>query len=71
MTQPAIKEYEPTTAAPSSGFADFILHRLRVATLRAKIVANEIEATATALRGGLISPEAAILILTECGLEIE
>jgi hypothetical protein len=61
---------EPTTVEPSSGFVDFILHRLHVAALRAKIVANEIEATATALSGGLISPEAAILILAETGIEV-
>jgi len=34
---------EPTTVDPSSGFSDFILHRLHVAALRAKIVANEFE----------------------------
>jgi acyl dehydratase len=61
---------EPMTAESSSGFTDFILHRLHVAALRAKIVANEFEATATALSGGLISPETAILILAETGLEL-
>jgi hypothetical protein len=55
---------------PSSGFVDFILHRLRVAELRAKIVANEIATTATALSAGMITPEMAILILAETGLEI-
>ena len=67
MTTTAITP-EPTTAAPSGGFTDFILHRLHVAALRAKIVANEIETTATALSAGLISPEAAILHLHQFGL---
>ena len=49
---------EPTTVDPSSGFSDFILHRLHVAALRAKIVANEFESTTTALSAGLISVEA-------------
>jgi hypothetical protein len=67
MTQPAIKEPEPTTVEPSSGLTDFILHRPHVTALRAKIVANEIEATATALSAGMISPEAALLHLYESG----
>jgi hypothetical protein len=70
MTQPAIKEPEPTTAAPSSSFTNFILQRLRVAALRAKVFANEVEATETALSAGLITPETAILILAETGLEL-
>lgn len=52
---------------PSTDFIDFILHRLRVAGLRARIVANEIEAIATALSGGLISAETALLHLHETG----
>ena len=60
---------EPITE-PSSGFVDFILRRLRVAELRAKAIVNEIEATTVALSGGLISPEMAILILAECGVEV-
>ena len=59
---------EPTTVDPSSGFSDFILHRLHVAALRAKIVAKEIETTATALSIGLISPETALLHLRALGL---
>jgi hypothetical protein len=71
MTHQTITNPEPTpTVEPSSGFTDFILHRLRVTGLRAKIVANEIESTMTALSAGLISPEAAILILAETGIEV-
>jgi hypothetical protein len=62
---------ELATVEPSSGFVDFILRRLRVAELQAKIVANEIATTATALSAGMITPEMAILILAETGLEIE
>jgi hypothetical protein len=70
MTQQQTITLESTTVEPSSGFTDFVLGRLHVAELRAKITANDIKATATALSAGLISPEAAILMLAETGLEI-
>jgi hypothetical protein len=70
MTQQTITP-EPTTVEPSSGrFATFILHRLHVAALRAKIVANEIETATVALSAGMISPETAILVLAETGVEV-
>jgi hypothetical protein len=51
----------------SSAFVAFLLARFRVAALRTKIVANEIEATATALSAGIVTPEAALLHLQESG----
>ena len=59
---------EPTTVDPSSGFSDFILHRLHVAGLRAKIIANEFDAIGIALRDGLIDTEGALAMLDEGGL---
>jgi hypothetical protein len=70
MTQPAIKEAEPTTAAPSSGFTDFILAQLKCAALRSKIISNQIEFATVALSAGMITAEQAILVLAETGLEI-
>jgi hypothetical protein len=57
---------EPTTA-PSTAFADFILAQIRCAALRSKITCNQLEAAATALSAGMISPEMALLILHETG----
>jgi hypothetical protein len=56
-----------TGGAPEGGFPNFLLRQLRCAELRARIVANEIEAMATALRGGLINAETALLHLHETG----
>jgi hypothetical protein len=70
MTQQQTITPESTTVEPSSGFTDFILHRLHVAELHAKIIANDIEVTAAALSAGLISPEAAILMLAETGIQV-
>jgi hypothetical protein len=57
---------EPT-AAPSSGFADFVLCRIRVAHARARLIVNDIEAIGVALKGGVISPEVALLSLDQAG----
>jgi len=59
-----------TATAPSTAFTDFILRQLRCAALRSKIVTNQLEAAATALSAGMISPEMAILVLAECGVEV-
>jgi hypothetical protein len=70
MTQTTI-ESEPTTVEPSSSnFTAFVLAQIGCAKLRAEITVNQIEMAATALSAGMISPEAALLILAECGLEI-
>jgi hypothetical protein len=69
MNFPADTLTEPMTE-PSSGFTSFILAQLNCAVLRSKIITNQIEATITALSAGMITPETAILILTECGVEV-
>jgi hypothetical protein len=51
----------------SSGFADCLVRELRVASLRAKLMVNEIAAMGVALRGGLIDPTAALEHLAEVG----
>jgi hypothetical protein len=63
-----ISKSTSTVIEPSSGFITFILGQLNVARLEALCVANEIATTATALSGGLISAEAAILHLDQLGL---
>jgi hypothetical protein len=70
MTQAAIKEPEPTTNEPSSAFADFVLKQIGCAKLRAEITVNQTEMALTALSGGLITAEQAILILHETGVEV-
>jgi hypothetical protein len=60
---------EPTTA-PSASFVDFVLAQIRCAKLRAELTVNQCEMAIVALSAGMISPEMAILILTECGVEV-
>jgi len=62
---------EPTTVEPSSGFAQFVLRQIECAKLRAEITANQCEMALAALSAGLISPEAAILMLAETGLALD
>jgi imidazolonepropionase-like amidohydrolase len=57
---------EPITEA-SSAFIHSLLAGSRVAGLRARIVANEIEAMTVALSAGMISAETALLHLHETG----
>jgi hypothetical protein len=57
-----------TPTSPSSAFANFVLGRLRLAYARARVATNEIATIGTALRGGHIGPEAALLHLHEAGL---
>jgi hypothetical protein len=59
-----------TTTAPSTAFTAFVLGQIRVAKLRAELAANQADMAITALSGGVISPEQAILILAECGVEV-
>jgi hypothetical protein len=70
VTQPAIKELEPPTVAPSSAFTDFVLKQISCAKLHAELTVNQCDMAITALSGGLIPPEVALLVLAECGLEI-
>jgi hypothetical protein len=57
------------TTEPSSGFADFVLHRLHVARIQARLALNHINTVAVALKGGLIDGEDAIAMLGEAGLD--
>jgi hypothetical protein len=67
MSSTSTASAEPITE-PSSGFTTFILHRLRVAALRAQLVANEIAAAGVALKAGFIDGETALAMLDETGL---
>jgi hypothetical protein len=69
MTHPAIKEPEPTVE-PSSAFTAFVLEQIRCAKLRAQMIVNHCEMAITALSAGLITSEAAILILAETDIEV-
>jgi hypothetical protein len=63
---------EPTTVEPSSSsFTAFVIGQIGCAKLRAEIIVNQCDMAITALSGGFISPEAALLILHEAGLELE
>jgi hypothetical protein len=59
-----------STTEASSAFTQFILRQIGCAKLRAELVVNQIEAAETALSGGMISAEQAILILAECRIEV-
>ena len=58
----------PTEA--SSAFTQLVLRQIECAKLRAELVVNQADMAIIALSGGLISPEMAILILAECGVEV-
>jgi hypothetical protein len=59
----------PNTTIPTSigVFAAFIVHRLRCARIKTRILDNELAATETALKGGLIDPESAVTHICEIG----
>jgi hypothetical protein len=62
---------EPTTVEPSSAaFTAFMLKQIRCAKLRAEITANQADMALAALSAGLITPEMAVLVLAECGVEV-
>lgn len=54
--------------AVSSTFANYILLNLRVGSLRARLAANEFQFVVIALKGGFISPTAAMEHLAEAGV---
>jgi hypothetical protein len=58
-------------SASSSGFANYLLAELRCAALRARLLTNEIQTMAIALRAGFISPDNAVAHLHEIGVLIE
>jgi hypothetical protein len=59
-----------STTEASSAFTRFILRQIHCTKVRAQLVASQADMALTALSGGLISPEAAILILHEAGIEV-
>ena len=61
---------EPTTVESSSSFTAFVVEQLRCAKLRAQITVNQTEMALTALSGGMITAEQAILVLAETGIEV-
>jgi hypothetical protein len=68
MTEPAIKELEPTTVASSIGFDNFVICRLRHARIRMQIGLNQINTVGTALTARWIDGETALAMLDESGL---
>jgi hypothetical protein len=55
-------------SAGSSGFADYVLLNLRCASLRARLLTNEIQFVGVALGAGFIDPENALEHLHEIGV---
>jgi hypothetical protein len=56
--------------SPPSAFVEFLLAQFRCAALRSKLITNQIEAATVALSAGIITPETALLILHETGVEV-
>jgi hypothetical protein len=71
MTQTTIRKLEPPTVTSSAAFTAFVLKQLRCAELRAELCVNQIKTARTALSDGLITPEIAILILSETGVSLD
>jgi hypothetical protein len=53
--------------ASSTGFADYVRRELRCASLRARLVTNEIQTMSIALGAGFIDPDIALEHLAEVG----
>jgi hypothetical protein len=53
----------------SAAFTAFVLGQIRLTKLRAELVVNQADMAHAALAGGLISPEMALLVMTECGID--
>ena len=49
-----------------SDFQNYLLAELRCASLRLRLEQSDIEAIALALKGGLITPDQAIVLLDDC-----
>jgi hypothetical protein len=62
MTQPAIKEPEPTTVGSSIGFDNLVICHLRHARIRMQIGLNQINTVGTALAAGWIDGNDALAI---------
>jgi hypothetical protein len=45
---------------------DYLLQELRCASLRARLAASDIDAVGLALKGGLVTPDQALELLSDC-----
>jgi hypothetical protein len=52
----------------SSGFADYLVRELRVASLKARLVVNELQFAGIALKAGLIDPDSVLEHLADVGV---
>jgi hypothetical protein len=68
--QQTITLESPTVESSSAAFTAFVIEQIRCAKLRAEITVNQCEMAAAAVSAGLISPEIALLVLHECGVEV-
>ncbi len=59
-----------TTPCPSEDRREYVLAELRCAALRADLIRNEIVTIGLALKGGLISPDDAVQLMAENGLQL-
>jgi hypothetical protein len=59
-----------TTPSPSEDRREYVLAELRCAALRADLIRNEIVTIGLALKGGLISPDDAVQLMAENGLQL-
>jgi hypothetical protein len=60
----------PCTAAMpehADNFKNYLLAELRCAGLRARLLQSDIDAIGIALKGGLITPDQALVLLYDCG----
>jgi hypothetical protein len=57
-----------STTSPSSAFNEYVLHHLRVAHIKARLIVNRVGFAQTALRQGWISGETALGIVAEAGM---
>jgi hypothetical protein len=52
-------------ACIAGGFTDYLVAEMRCASLRARILAADIEAVGLALKGGIITPDQALTLLDD------
>ncbi len=56
-----------TSTIPSSNYAAFVVSELRCASLRARLLATEIQSAAVALNGGFIDADTALEWIRDAG----
>ena len=57
-----------SSTAPSSGFTDFVIRRLRYARIQTRLALNQIDTVGVALKAGLLDGEDALAMLSEARL---